>query len=213
MNPGPPQAQTVLLLMLAFLPPVLAQAEPEITVALRCPQPLRIGRTPSGGGWVSGLEGIVEATVRNGGGAEVVLYDCDVHGLLFESVEGGPPFVVLHPCDAAFLLGLQEPPPAWAAGHSHRLAPGASCTVRLDDFGCSGGPWKPPPPGRYRVSYAFFRSPLWTGATADGLRDFRPARDVPRLRERLLALLQSDRCVKSPPLDIVLKTRRHRKVR
>ena len=209
MNIRLPQAQTALLL-LAFLPAVLAQAEPEATVTLRFPKPLAIGQTTSGGDWVSGLEGAVEATVRNEGGTELVLYDCDIHGLLFESAGGGPPFVVLHPCDAAFLLGLQDPPAVWSAGHTHRLAPGASCTVRLEDFGCSGGPWKPPPPGRYRVRYAFFRSPLWAGATADGGRDFRPARDVPRLREKLLALLQSGGCVKSPPVDVVLKPHRHR---
>lgn len=118
---------------------VLGAADVQVTVQVK--KPLRV--TPSGQ-----LRGAIEVTVSNRGDEGIELEHEDVHGLRFEPKEG-PTGLVLHSCDCAFVLGLEQPP----EGRRFTLLPGAEKRLTFDDFSCSGGDFTPPKPGAFLLRY------------------------------------------------------------
>ncbi len=95
----------------------------------------------------SGLRGALGVTLTNRGTQPVRLEELEVHALVYRDVDSDEQFVVVHPCQC---LGQLE------GGLPVRvvdLSPGESHTVELDDFGCGGSSWRPPPPGTYELTY------------------------------------------------------------
>ncbi len=149
----------------------------------------------------SRLTGALVLTVRNPGAAPVDVIHPDVHGLRFVDTTTGAEHTVLHPCDCAFVLGLDPYPEA----RHLRLAPGASTEVVLDAWDCGGGPFHLPPPGRYRVTWR-----LAAPAVPDGQR-------MERLEQRCQAVLHRDDVWRGAPesnaveLELSKETQRSRR--
>ncbi len=121
----------------------------EVGVQLRT-QKLRLAR--------GGLRGTVWVTLTNAGEVAVVLEDPEVHGLVFEHVETGALHVLVHPCQCVRDVRSPE------GIRTIELEPGGSHEIVLEEFGCAGSMWAPPPRGTYRVTYRLHR--------ADGERAF-----------------------------------------
>lgn len=127
-----------------------AAADP-IRVELKVERPLRL-QWFGGKDGEAGLVGKVAVTLRNEGPTPVVLRDLEQHGLVFRSVKDGRLHVLVHSCACVKEAG--DP-----GGSLLSLAPGEVHRVVLEDFGCGGGMWDPPPPGSYDVDYRVLPGP------------------------------------------------------
>jgi predicted small lipoprotein YifL len=113
------------------------------------------------------LVGKITVSIKNPSGTPVRLVHMNPANLVFTRVDSGAQFSLLHPCDPGLLLGSTgEPVKVPAEGELRTegntvftLAPGEARTLDMgDEWGCSGGPWKPvPAPGEYRVEYRIHR--------------------------------------------------------
>ncbi|MFP2906969.1 hypothetical protein ACLESD_18375 [Pyxidicoccus sp. 3LFB2] len=165
----------------------------DVEVQLTVRKPLRLSASRLTGGLV--------LTVRNAGTTPVEVLHPDVHGLRFVDTTTGATHSVLHPCDCAFVLGLEPYPESRLL----RLAPGASAEVLLDTWDCGGGPFRLPPPGRYRVSWR-----LAAPAVPDG-------QGMKQLEERCHAVLGREDVWRGAPesnaveLELSRETSRSRK--
>ena len=131
----------------------LAQSAP-VQVLLVEKAPLRLVEYDYGGGAREvGLDGVLEVTIHNAGTGPVTVRDLDVHSLLFVNAKTGERFLLLHSCDCFFVTGDAKPPQSFLERQTHRLGPGVSQHFTIEEFGCGGGMWKPPPPGEYLVYY------------------------------------------------------------
>jgi hypothetical protein len=95
------------------------------------------------------LQGVLVITVTNRGQSPVEAKHAEVHGLRFIDTKTGTVHLVEHACDCGFVLGHASYP----RSRRLRLEPGASEELLLEEWGCGGGPFIAPPPGRYRVSW------------------------------------------------------------
>jgi hypothetical protein len=167
-----------------------------ISVELRQRKPLRlvehvVGRQRLG----VGLDGVLEVAVRNRGPRPVTVTDLHVLGLLFVEAKSRASFLVMHPCDAIFACGYEQPHPGWVRTHGHPIAPDSSVVFTVEEFGCGGGSWKPPPPGEYDVVYRvkpewkqaeWKQAPARSAAADGGARSGPPPPyDLPACRARL----------------------------
>lgn len=139
--------------MITFAWLLLAAADVQVTASVKTPLSVTAGGQ---------LRGRIDVTIRNAGDAAVALEHADVHGLRFE-VPDGPPSLVVHSCDCAFVLGQQAPPEA----RRFTLQPREEKRIIFDDFSCSGGPFLAPKPGRYLLRYRL-GPPAPAGAPFDG---------------------------------------------
>ena len=148
--------------------PDASVAVPDLEVRLVVRKPLRLS--------ASGLTGGLVVTLTSRGASPVDVLHPEVHGLRFVDTTTGAEHTVLHPCDCAFVLGLDPYPES----RRLRLTPGVSTDVVLDTWDCGGGPFQLPPPGRYRVSWR-----LAAPAVPDG-------QGLTGLEERCAAVLRRD---------------------
>lgn len=132
-------------MILLLVQAVLAQ---EPTATLTLVEPLKLVEYRFRGertGQVS-LSGALRVTVTNPSTRAVDLWSWDVMGLRFYGPQGDT--FLVHSCACPFLAGYGEAP-----GARIHLEPGASATVRIEDWGCSGGPFRPPPQGEWSVTF------------------------------------------------------------
>jgi hypothetical protein len=132
---------------------------------LRLVEYLMKGERP-GGGTVH-LTGAVTVTISNPSAAPVRLVHMDPANLVFTRLDTGERFSVLHPCEPGLLLGSVVEPGRTDRDDEARvfarsvftLGPGETRTFEMgDDWGCSGGPWRPvPSPGEYLLEYRVHR--------------------------------------------------------
>jgi hypothetical protein len=123
-------------------------AAPLLEVAVKVTEPLRLVE------WVAdprepgdvGLAGRVEVRITNRSAQDLLVERLEVHGFLFTEAASAAEHVIVHPCQCLRDAGADAPPPI-------RLAPGKVEVLRFDEWGCSGGMWRAPPAGRYRMSY------------------------------------------------------------
>jgi len=124
---------------------------------------------------VTYLVGEVEITVRNPSKIPVELVHMDPANLVFTRTDTGEHFSMIHPCNPGLLLcpilspeeGAEEQLARTRARSVFELGPGQTRTFEMgQDWGCSGGPWRPvPPPGEYTVDYRIHRLvPGWKPA-------------------------------------------------
>ncbi|MCP3141870.1 hypothetical protein [Pyxidicoccus xibeiensis] len=192
---GPPSPAAPDAAVVSRPEPVLdaSVAAPAVEVRLAVRKPLRLS--------ASGLTGGLVVTLTHPGTTPVDVVHPDVHGLRFVDTTTGATHTVLHPCDCAFVLGLDPYPES----RRLRLTPGTSTEVLLDTWDCGGGPFRLPPPGRYRVSWR-----LAAPAVTDGL-------GMQRLEERCQEVLRRDDVWTAAPesnaveLEISKETSRSRK--
>jgi hypothetical protein len=114
----------------------------DVHVAVELKSPLRLDAAGV-------LRGVIVVRVENRGADSVELEHPDVHGFRLVPRAGGPDALIIHTCDCGFVLGLETPP----EGRRFTLAPGQTRVLTFDDFTCSGGPFRTPPPGRYHLRY------------------------------------------------------------
>ncbi len=95
------------------------------------------------------LRGRLDVRIHNFRATPLTLQSRDVHGFRFQPAHGGPVQVLIHSCDCAFELGTDSPPESRLI----TLNPGETRTLEFDEFTCSGGPFVPPAPGKYLVTY------------------------------------------------------------
>ncbi len=170
-------------------------AEQPVEVGLVVTEPLRLVRWAVDGapdGPVA-LEGKVAVTVTNTGESPVTLLNLAEHGLVFLPAGAGAPFVVVHPCTC--VKDAHEP-----AGTRLRLEPGGVHWLELDDFGCGGGPWQPPPPGDYTLEYRVLPAPEETPPPSEEP----PSVLVPRCRRQLASPDFWHGAVASAPVAVTL---------
>lgn len=153
----------------------VAAADLEVRLTVR--KPLRLA--------ASRPTGALAITITHHGPTPVELIHPDVHGLRFIDTATGASHTVLHPCDCGFVLGLDPYPES----RRLRLAPGASTELVLDAWDCGGGPFRLPPPGRYRVSWR-----LAAPTAPDG-------QGTQRLEERCQAVLRRDDVWQGAPVS------------
>jgi len=166
-----------------------------LAVSLRVVRPLRLVR------WVVddadagsvGLDGAVRVTLVNRSERRLLLRHLEEHGLVFVDPETGALAVLVHPCKC--VKDALEPPGAVLA-----LGAGQTREVELADFGCSGGPWPSPPPGRYRVEYRVLPAPTDVPPPDSSS----PAVLVPRCRAELTSPLFWAGAVTSAAVDVTL---------
>lgn len=124
---------------------------------------------------VTYLVGKIGVTVSNPSDIAVRLVHMEPANLVFTSEETGEHFSMLHPCDPGLLLGSVIEADHWSEEDEARvmansvftLEPGQSRKFEMgDDWGCSGGPWRPvPAPGKYSLEYRIHRlEPGWKPA-------------------------------------------------
>lgn len=180
-----------------------------VRVELRESDPLRLVEYVYGPGAQErelGLEGVLEVALKNAGTRPAAVRDLHVHGLLFVSAKTGEKFLLIHPCDCAFVTGDAEPPPGQIEKRTHRLAPGESRSFTLEEFGCGGGMWEPPPPGEYLVTYRVLLASDGGGAPQHPGRESRPPSVFLKdCREMLLSESFWVGGFASPPLKVTLR--------
>ena len=121
------------------------------------------------------LVGKIAVSITNPSETAVRLVHMNPANLVFTRVDSGARFSLLHPCDPGLLLGSTGEPVkvprdgelATEGNTVFALGPGETRTFEVgDEWGCSGGPWKPvPEPGDYRVEYRIHRLPdAWIGS-------------------------------------------------
>jgi len=162
-----------------------------IAVTLEQTRRLRITR--------KGLLGAVNVTVSNVGDAAVEAEIPEVHGLVFEAVDTGELHVLVHPCQC--VMNVKKP----ESLERVTLQPGESHEIALDEFGCGGSSWRPPPAGEYRVTYR-----VHTASTATDLAALAPADgDVHDITDGCRTLYASEAfwegAVVSDPITIALR--------
>ncbi|MBL8954832.1 MAG: hypothetical protein JNK82_28905 [Myxococcaceae bacterium] len=126
--------------LLALL--VLAAAPVDVDLTVK--KPLKLTRRGE-------LKGVLEVRITNRGTEPITLQHRDVHGFRFEPVGGDAGTQVLfHSCDCGFELGIDKPPDK----RTFTLRPQEHRIITFEDFECDGGPYHPPPPGKYRVTWS-----------------------------------------------------------
>lgn len=133
--------------------PATDEGESTVQVELEVTRKLRL--TPRG------LQGAVKVTLRNTGEAAVELVDPEVHGLVFRETESGDLFVLVHPCQC--LRDGRQPEAAVRIA----LGPGEEAEREIEEFGCGGSSWRPPPRGSYDLTYRIHRA----SGTPQGTRE------------------------------------------
>jgi len=169
-----------------------ARAEPppvEVTVSVEKPLVLAYGP----GEKEPHLAGTVVATVRNKSEKPIRLRDLAEHGVVFVA-ETGAPHVVVHSCKC--VKDLAEP-----AAAVYELAPGQARKVTIDDWGCGGGSWPAPPPGRYRLEYRVLLAPAVMPEPAKES----PRDQVPKCRKELASEEFWAGAARSVPAAVELK--------
>lgn len=123
---------------------LLLLAAPPVDVQVHLKKPLKLNKRGD-------LTGVLEVRITNGGTEPVTLQHRDVHAFRFvpTSSDAGTQ-VIFHSCDCGFELGLDKPP----ASRTLTLKPGEHRILTFDSFECGGGPYRPPPPGRYQVTWS-----------------------------------------------------------
>ncbi len=166
-----------------------------LEVTLRVERPLRLVRWAFPGGETGpvALDGAVEVTLANRGGQPLALRDLWEHGLVFVAADLDTLAVLVHPCKC--VKDALEPRAAVLT-----LVPGETRRLSFADFGCGGGPWQPPPPGRYRLEYRVLPAPAETPVAADSS----PAALVPRCRAELTSPATWANAARSPAVEVVL---------
>jgi len=149
----------VLLPLLGLsLPAPTAHADPDadpVQVELEVEKKLK--RTPRG------LRGSVRMTFRNRGDQSVELVYPEIHGLVFRDSTSGELHVLVHPCQC--VRDVRHPERA----ERITLEPGSEVERTLDEFGCSGSAWHPPPRGSYELTYRIHAAAeTGTGTGSDG---------------------------------------------
>lgn len=196
--------------------PCLGQ-RPVVHVSLKEIAPLKLVEYVYGPGPQEreiGLDGVLEVTLKNAGAEAVTVRDLHVHGLLFVSAKTGEKFLLIHPCDCAFVTGDEAPPPGQFKKQTHHLEPGSSERFTLEDFGCGGGMWDPPPPGEYLLSYRVLPADAGGGATQKPVGENRPpAVFVKECREKLLSGSFWAGAFASDPVKVLLKRPVRKRVR
>jgi hypothetical protein len=138
----------------APLPPPTRPDPAALEVGLSVRSPLYLERRP--GRTAIELHGELTVTMKNGSKDEVTTVDLDSIGLVFKNLDTGREHVVVHSC-ACFAF-LDQP-----MSRVLVLPPGKSTTSDLGGgWTHEGGPFPPPPPGRYAVRYraVLLRDPL-----------------------------------------------------
>lgn len=187
-----------------LLAPALAVAEtadastaapPALEVTLVQAKPLALVRSAAGGK-LPWLDGVLVATVTNRSQAPVRLRDLGEHGVVFVEPSGALR-VLVHSCKC--VKDAVEPAEA-----SFELAPGASRTVTVDDWGCGGGMWAAPPPGRYQVEYRVLPAP----AVQAPAEEEQPQVQVERCRQEFSSPRYWEGATGSKPLALELRAPR-----
>ena len=164
-----------------------------VTVKLVEKKKLRLVRMPPSK--KVGLDGVIEATVTNTGSATVRLRNLEVHGVLFTNRKGGATHVVVHSCKC--VQDVAEPAKSVTV-----LAPGASASVFVDDWGCGGGLWDAPEPGSWEMTYRVVGAP-------DALPAAQPEASPPEVTRQCRESYRSEAfwkgAVSSVPLALTLQ--------
>jgi hypothetical protein len=125
-----------------------AEAPPPVAVKLVVPKRLQLGK--------DGYRGKIEAEISNRGDRPVTVYHLESNSLVFEG-DGGKLDVICHPC--ACMMWSEKGGADARRSFTIVLQKGEKKIVKLDDWGCSGGGWRGPPAGAYRVSFRVFPKP------------------------------------------------------
>lgn len=120
--------------------------EGEATVQIEIQVTRKLRLTPRG------LRGAVKVTFRNAGESAVEMLDPEVHGLVFREAESGDLFVLVHPCQC--VRDSRHP----EAASRIALEPGQDAERDIEEFGCGGSSWRPPPRGTYDLTYRIHRA-------------------------------------------------------
>ena len=196
--------------------PCLGQS-PAVHVSLKEKAPLKLVEYVYGPGTDErelGLEGVLEVTLKNAGAEAVTVRNLHVHGLLFVSAKTGEKSLLIHPCDCAFVTGDEAPPPGQVEKQTHRLASGSSQSFTLEDFGCGGGMWDPPPPGEYLLHYRVLLAREGEATPQKSAAEHRPPSVfMKECRETLLSESFWAGGFTSEPLKVVLKKPVRKRVR
>lgn len=164
---------------------------PKVEVSLAVEKPLALAKGP--GEKEPHLTGRLVATVRNTTAKPVKVRDLQEHGFVFVSDKGALT-VVVHPCKC--VQDATEPEKA-----VFEIAPGQERKVVVDDWGCGGGSWPAPAPGKYKLEYRVL-----------GVRDrpkekqkADPKVQVPACRSDLATEWFWENAVKSKAVEVELK--------
>ncbi|HEY3448228.1 MAG TPA: hypothetical protein VGK67_17865 [Myxococcales bacterium] len=174
---------------------VLPPPAPKVEVSLAVEKPLSLAYGP--GEKQPHLAGKVVATIKNASDQPVKLRDLQEHGFVFVAQKGGELSVLVHSCKC--VKDVAEP-----AGAAFELAPGKEKKVAVDDWGCGGGSWPAPPPGRYRLEYRVLAAPAPEGGPpAPGDAD--PKTVVPACRKDLTSNWFWEGAARSKAIEVELK--------
>jgi len=177
-----------------------------VQVTLRERTPLRLVEYDYGGGSREvGLDGVLEVELKNTGGEPISVRDLDVHSLLFMSEKTGERFILLHSCDCFFVTGDEAPPQGFLKRRTHVLGPGASERLTLEEFGCGGGMWTPPPPGAYLVYYRVLPAQQAEAPPAQSASRRPVSAVIQACKELLLSDAYWEEASTSQPLRVALK--------
>jgi len=202
-----------ILMFLLWTGLCLAQGS-SVQVSLQEKTPLRLVEYDYGGGAREiGLDGVLEVTIHNAGTEPVIVRDLHVHSLLFVNAKTGERFLLLHSCECFFVTGDERPPKSLLEQQTHRLGPGVSQHFTLEEFGCGGGMWKPPPPGEYLVYYRVLPVSSEKGAPSQGESTHPASAVIEECKKRLLSDKFWEGASTSPPLSVLLKEPVRKKVR
>lgn len=153
---GPVCRATATLLFLLVSASAPARSRPasrqsDVVIRLVEQQPLRLGLVDAeDGSKVPMLEGTLAATIHNRSRQTITLLNWNVHNLLFVNKRDGSQVVMIHPCSCGQAMWAPDPE---APLELLTLRPGERRTIVLDNWGCDGGPYAPPAPGEYRITY------------------------------------------------------------
>ncbi len=125
--------------------PPLTPAPAPLAITVQAPRRLTLGR--------HGFRGKIKVTLQNRSDRPLVLHHGEENHLVFEGQDGSL-HVICHSC--ACVRGSAEGR-GDLGPFSVPLRPGEKRTLLFRDWGCGGGAWPGPPPGRYRLTYRVFR--------------------------------------------------------
>jgi hypothetical protein len=184
-----------------LLLPLAWGQDPALSVRVEVPAPLALVRLLDRKLGLDQLQlmGTAVAVVTNGGAAAARVQDLAEHGFVFTRSATGERHIMVHSC----LCAEQA---VHRADRVVDIPAGGSWTVAIDDWGCGGGPWAPPPEGAWNMSYRVLPA-------APGLANDR--RDVPELvtgcRTELMSEAFWTGAVSSPPVAVTLGKAKVRK--
>ena len=163
-----------------------------------------------------GLDGKLVIKLHNRGEDTVHVRRFEHHGLVFRDLKTKEEHLIVHSC--ACMRDSSDPPPPLRVTREGR-------EFSLDDFGCGGGMWKAPPPGRYALSYRALIVPEPTRPSvevAQPTESAEPGEDAKRpsphevieaCRQELGSEAFWQGAVESKPVEIRLRKPRRKRVR